>query len=535
MRTSHGVALVLLLGCLLLSFQWLPGAAPLEGGAPGSVSPTSFSELRLVAEQTGTVRLIVELDLTTPFRPDGNLPAAVAARQRGDIRRTQSEWLQAAGLTGDQVLRRYQYVPYLALEVDLATLKRLEQLPGVTRVWEDIELRPGLANSLVRIGAPYVQAEGHTGAGQLIVIIDTGVDATHPLLAGKVVLEACFSSSCPDGNEFQEGPGAAIYCNPAVYICNHGTHVAGIASSVAPGADLAAIQVASNATCTSGPCAIISSRDLLAAIEHVYTWHLAGHTAASVNISIGGGYVSEPCGNAAHILAIENLVSAGIAVAASSGNEGIPNAISSPACIPGVVSVGGTENLPLSQIDTVSELSNAAYFLDLLAPGFCVRSAAIPGWGDDGYMHMCGTSMASPQVAGALALLRASYPADTVAQLRDRLVDSGDPRLDPRNGLTFPRLNVAAAFGIATPTPTSTPTETPTETATPTPTPTVTPTATASPTQTATVTAAATSAHTSTATVTATAVQVHVPLVLGEDASRLQSQPSAAQRAPAVP
>src|SRR6185436_1124016 len=135
--------------------------------------------------------------------------------------------------------------------------------PDVARVFDDEIVRPTLAQSVPLIQADQAWSQGYVGSGTTIAVLDTGVDASHPFLAGKVIDEACFSSTVagtsqstgPGGSDEQFGPGAAAPCGLAD--CLHGTHVAGIAagngaaagvaySGVARGASIMAIQVFSN-------------------------------------------------------------------------------------------------------------------------------------------------------------------------------------------------------------------------------------------------------------------------------------------------
>jgi subtilisin family serine protease len=60
---------------------------------------------------------------------------------------------------------------------------------------EDTLSAPTLADSVPLIGADVAWAAGYSGAGQAVAILDTGVDKTHPFLTGKVIAEACFSST----------------------------------------------------------------------------------------------------------------------------------------------------------------------------------------------------------------------------------------------------------------------------------------------------------------------------------------------------
>src|SRR5262249_15114415 len=164
-----------------------------------------------------------------------------------------------------RAVRRFQTLPLLAIEVTPAALDVLETLDAdLVRVMDDEILAPTttLGESVSLIEGDTAWAAGYDGTGTTIAILDTGVDSTHPFLAGKVVGEACYSSTvagtsvtmCPNGQDQQTGPGAAVPC--PLPECIHGTHVAGIAAGndptnpqqppgVAKGAHLVAIQVSS--------------------------------------------------------------------------------------------------------------------------------------------------------------------------------------------------------------------------------------------------------------------------------------------------
>jgi subtilisin family serine protease len=119
-------------------------------------------------------------------------------------------------------------------------------------------------------------ANGLTGAGQTIAVLDTGTHTSHPFLAGKVVEEACYSinSNCPNGAITMTGAGSGVYCTYAPDGCQHGTHVAGIAagqgsnfSGVGKGASIMSVQVFSRCTgaanCGAGedPCTLSNFSD----------------------------------------------------------------------------------------------------------------------------------------------------------------------------------------------------------------------------------------------------------------------------------
>lgn len=168
-------------------------------------------------------------------------------------------------------------------------------------VEEDRLLSPLLSQSVPLIGADQAWAAGFDGTGIVVAILDTGVDKTHPFLAGKVVEGACFSSSgiCPNGLTTQIGGGSAVPGAYAANGCQHGTYVAGIAagsgasfSGVARGARIIAVQVFSRlpgsqcAGAGEDPCALASVSDLIAGGERVLTLS-SQYAIAAVNVSLG--------------------------------------------------------------------------------------------------------------------------------------------------------------------------------------------------------------------------------------------------------
>ncbi len=424
------------------------------GIAQQSVVP---AEVTKKAQTEGVVRVIVQLNVAT--QPEGALssPQAVLA-QRQAIAAAQSGLLADLAGTSHRVTRQFEIISFIALEVGLDALAALERSARVVSVTEDHLATPFLAESVPLVEAPQAWAAGFDGTGQSVVVLDTGVDNVHPFLAGKVVEEACFSgnSNCPDGSTAQIGPGAGVPCTYAVSGCRHGTHVAGIAagegeslfgfSGVAKGASLIAIQVFSRFTgpnCAGAgedPCALSFLSDQVAGLERVFA--LSGTLQiSSVNMSLGGGrffsQASCDAANPATKAAIDNLRSVGIATVIASGNNGFIDSMSAPGCISSAVSVGAT-----TKTDMISSFSNSASFLSLLAPGSSINSS-VPGGGFDVFS---GTSMATPHVAGAWAILKQANPAATVSELLNALQSTGLPITDPRNGVTKSRIRIFQAL-----------------------------------------------------------------------------------------
>ena len=449
---------------LLILFAWTASDALAQRAAN---EPVVAPELHDQLVEHGRARVIVELRTQRVHQAEGRIARSRALAQRREIADAQGRLLQRLLGMGFRVVHRYRTVPYVALEVDAATLAELESSGSdVERVMVDRLAKPMLADSVPLVEADYAWSTGLDGNGFAIAILDTGVDTDHEFLAGTVIDEACFASgdvgspgSCPNGQEIQFGTGAGEACAYAPNACRHGTHVAGIAagsgpgfSGVAPGADLIAIQIFHSTTfCAFGeenPCARAYFSDVTAALEHVY--ELSGqHSIAAVNMSIGASIgATGPCDadDPELVAIIDNLESVGIATVVSSGNGSRKNALDFPACISTAISVGAT-----TKTDDVAWYSNVSDDLDLFAPGDYITSS-VPG---DQYAIFGGTSMAAPHVAGAIAILRQATPGATVGDMLAELETTGRPVVDDRSAalITKPRIRVGAAVGFEAPTP----------------------------------------------------------------------------------
>jgi hypothetical protein len=410
------------------------------GAAESQARPQIPPELADRASREGAVRIIVQLD--APALPEGRLLLARSRRlQRQRIAAAQEELGAELAGTAHRTAHRYRSIAFAALEVGPEALSRLERSARVVAVQEDRLHRPVLNVSAPLVEADQAAAIGYDGAGQTVVVLDTGVDGVHPNLAGKIVAEACFASGspfmsgdCPNGGVYDDGEGSGGYCTYSAG-CFHGTHVAGIAvgagalyPGVAAGASLIPIQVFSEFTGSvcdpdSSPCPLSWTSDQIAALEYVFDTLRHLHTIASVNLSVGGpAYTSQAlCDavNAATKAAIDNLRSVGIATVAAAGNDGYVNEIGEPACISSAISVGATDDG-----DEIAVFSNAAAFLSLWAPGVAIRA---PFFGSTGFVDASGTSMATPHVAGAWATLRQAAPSASVDEILTALQDTGMP------------------------------------------------------------------------------------------------------------
>jgi subtilisin family serine protease len=408
----------------------------------------------------GHARVLVELRLPSGAQPEGLLPdAAAVTAQRQHIAAVQADVRALLLGTSHKVIYSYATVPLLALDIAAAALTKLEASGQVASVWADELHTPMLPQGDPLVEANQAWAAGYDGTGSVVGIVDTGVDKAHPFLANKVVAEACFSSIvsghstslCPNGQSQQIGSGAGVPCPYLNLACWHGTHVAGIAagngdqagqtfSGIAKNARIIAIQVFalfSAADCGGSQCIMAWTSDIIAGLEQVYS--LAGqYRISSVNLSLGGGLYSSNCDTDPTKPIIDNLRSVGIATVIAAGNNGSVNALSSPGCISSAVSVGST-----TKSDVVSSFSNAASFMSLWAPGSSILSS-YPG---AQWATASGTSMATPFVTGAFAVLRQAAPNASVTSILTALQQTGLMISDTRTGgtVTKPRIRIYEA------------------------------------------------------------------------------------------
>ena len=438
-----------------------PGGALKLGGEPvvRAQRNRAFTALMSRVQAEGTARVIVGLRTEgasavaalSTRGPEERPPGIARAQQALSVRMSPHNVSSA---------RPFKFMPYVAMEVDREALEALAADPEVVSIEQEITVKPSLAGSTALIGAPQAWSRGYGGSGQTIAVIDTGVDGSHPFLAGKVVSEACYSggadgsSFCPGGTSESILPGSGAPCPQDFSECFHGTAVAGIAagyggefSGVAREARIIAIQVFSQ--CGSD-CIDSTTSDWLAGFERVLELGSSFEVAA-VNMSFGG-FVGEPelcdADFPAVKAAIDNLLAAGIAPIGTSGNEGADTTINFPGCISGVISVGSVDGIGSGTTpEAVSRFSNSAPQLDLLAPGRDIRTS-VPG---DDFDSFDGTSMAAPHVAGAWALLRSKAPTASVPQLLSVLSQTGVPVTDSRNDLIRPRIQVDVALDALLP------------------------------------------------------------------------------------
>lgn len=408
--------------------------ADLPAGAPGWVDAFTAPDEGLSPAILNRLRAARDVELIVEYEPP-NLSAdaeADAERVRQGRRRVKQAVLDELRGLDIEERQDYRQLPMNVVRVrSLQAVEALRRHAGVKAVHEIGVKYHQLTESLPLIEQPEAQTLGATGEGTTVAVLDTGVDYTKPAFGSCAAPGA--ACSVVYAQDFGRDDGRPDDSG-------HGTNVAGIVLGAAPQAGIAALDV------FRGSMAYDS--DIIAAID----WSIANRDAygiVAVNLSLGDGrkYTS-PCRRSSYRAAFAGLYSAGILNAVASGNEGYSNGISSPACVPGAVSVGAVYDANVGSIrwsncsDTVTSadritcFSNSAGFLGLLAPGALIDAAGL---------RMGGTSQAAPHVAGAAAALKSVCAPATLNDLFAALQSGGTPITDARNGVTKPRLDVAAA------------------------------------------------------------------------------------------
>ncbi|HET9444401.1 MAG TPA: S8 family serine peptidase [Acidimicrobiales bacterium] len=399
----------------------------------------------------GKVRAIVGLQTT--FTPEGSLDAEGVRKQRNAIAEARGNVVAALADHPHAVVQTFDSVPYVALELSPGALRALERSGRAASVEEDALADPTLATSTPLVEATESVTVGRTGNGRHVAILDTGVDKNHTFLkqstgVSKVVSEACYSAGadCPGGVTSSTAAGSGMPCSYATGGCTHGTHVAGIAagrgasfSGVAREAKLIAVQVFSKFTgadCNGAgedPCTRSYTSDQIKGLERVLALKDT-YSIASVNMSLGGGKHTAACDTDSRKAVIDNLLSFRIATVIASGNDGYTDSVSAPGCISSAVTVGST-----TSTDAKSWFSNHATMVDLMAPGSSINSS-VPG---GGFALKSGTSMATPHVAGAWAVMRQVSGTASVATILSHLQASGKPVTS--GTITKPRIRLLSA------------------------------------------------------------------------------------------
>jgi thermitase len=227
---------------------------------------------------------------------------------------------------------------------------------------------------------------------QRIAILDTGIDQDHEDLP-NIVLQRNFTSSRTLDDKY-----------------GHGTHCAGI--SAAPMNGRGVVGTAPGASLMNGKVLGDNGFGSYSAIADGITW-ATDNGATVISMSLGGSSDSATMRNAVNYAWNKNVV-----VVAAAGNEG-SSSPSYPGFYANCIAVAATDHK-----DVKASFSNYGSWVDVAAPGVEIF-ATLPNHnnriGPKNYGYLSGTSMATPHVAGVVALIRSRYPLWSNAEVRSRL------------------------------------------------------------------------------------------------------------------
>lgn len=338
---------------------------------------------------------------------------------------------------------------------DLAALESSDAVSSVTK--------EGIKRILLQDSVPLINATSVwtnqinqtnlTGVGQTVCILDTGTNFSHPDLQGKnlTCVIDCVGKSCTEDCSIGDDNG-------------HGTHVSGIVAAngslkgVAPDANLISVKVCNAA----GSC---SDSDILAGIDFC-TVNATQYNISVISMSLGSGNYSGYCDSTfpedSFASPINTAVGNNISVVVATGNDASTSGISSPACIQNATRVAdlykkdylgytigwgspqvcSDTNPVVNQI--VCHANRASFFSDIL---FTYGAIINSTWNNGSYASEGGTSMATPHVAGAIALINQYEKLESnktlnYSSIKSALLNSGKNVTDSSTSSNYTRVDI---------------------------------------------------------------------------------------------
>jgi|GEM_PF-5178369 len=362
-------------------------------------------------------------------------------RTRALIEEEQELVAEAIRKCSGKILYKFTVINAISAILPGNKIPEIARLEVIKKIYWDAPLRLFLDHSVKAINAPIFWENGYRGEGIEVEVIDTGIDKNHPALRGKVVAEKSFWSNSTDDKY------------------NHGTHVAGIICStddlyrgVAPAALLVNAKIFDAENRTSA---------LLAAAE----WGavLLNDTVEVINTSLGSRITADGQ-SPVSIFADSLIYNYDVIWVTAAGNEGPHSySISVPGDAYNIITVGAVDDKDTDQryddevayFSSRGPTSDGRIKPDVVAPGVNIVSCSAR-WDSGGaaFFAASGTSMATPHVAGASALLAEYFIATrgfySPLYVKAVLAYSADPMKysKPSNTVGFGYINLASAWAL---------------------------------------------------------------------------------------
>ncbi|WP_330278844.1 S8 family serine peptidase [Streptomyces sp. NBC_00056] len=276
------------------------------------------------------------------------------------------------------------------------------------KLWLDGKAEATLDRSTKQVHAPEAWAAGYDGKGTKVAVLDTGVDAEHPDLVSRVAASKNFTDSTTTDDRV-----------------GHGTHTASTVGGSGAASDGRKKGVAPGTSLLIGK--VLNDQGY-----GLDSWIIAGmqwavdQQADVVSMSLGNpaiGDCTDPMAQATKQLS-QNTHTLFVIAAGNAGSG--TETVSSPGCVPDVLTVGAVD-----RDDTTASFSSRGPVAvthtlkpEIAAPGVDISAAGAGGRGVYAYRTMSGTSMATPHVAGAAAVVRQAHPDWTAQQIKAALVSS---------------------------------------------------------------------------------------------------------------
>jgi subtilisin family serine protease len=344
---------------------------------------------------------------------DGRLPLIItyAAQARPSL---------AASITATHQLESINGVAVKATEADAGALwdsliaartpaAATALDPSIRKIWLDRRLQLTLDRSVPQIGAPSAWSQGYQGEGIVVAVADSGVDLTHPDLMDRVAASRNFTTE-----EDRD-------------LVGHGTHVASIVAGSGAASSGKYKGVAPGATLISAKVCLVNGCPLSSIIEGI-EWASGEQGAKVINLSLSG---PDSPGVDPLEQAINELTEQfGTLFVIAAGNSGSPGSVGSPSTADAALSVAAVDrNEAIAPFSSRGPREDGAIKPEISAPGVGIVAALASGSTigppiETHYTALSGTSMATPHVAGAAALLRQLHPEWGPQQLKAALIGS---------------------------------------------------------------------------------------------------------------